>query len=255
MLWSCADGILACRADTASYEVDFDTADPDTIADMQVVGPATHDQLILEWLRSEWDGVPPPRPADRQLVDAGNTADSGQNAARAELLYRSRGPILDQLPGKFDPAWVEIEETDLHALFIVPCLEWFLDTGGTFRLVDTAANLAAGRGFLSLQGAQPIGHLTRVDAIAPTLADYDCATTSEVLILIAANLSGPYTIIDGTHRAAALYRQHLSEPNMPWRGILVAEPAIGESLWHIDSARAAANIANLRLAAAQNLLW
>jgi hypothetical protein len=127
--------------------------------------------------------------------------------------------------------------------------------GGTFHLVDTAANLAADRGLLSPQGPQPIEHLAKVDAIAPTLAGYNCTTTREVLILIAANRSGPYTIIDGTHRAAALYRRHLSQPNMPWRGILVADPAIAQSLWHIESPRAAANIGNLKRAAAQRLLW
>lgn len=124
-----------------------------------------------------------------------------------------------------------------------------MDTGGTFRLVDTAANLAAGREFLYGHIRQPIEHLARVNAIAPRLADYDAATTDEVLILIAADGSGPYTIIDGTHRAAALYRNYLTEPNMPWKpwkGFLVVDRAIAESLWHIESQKAEQSIAQFR---------
>jgi hypothetical protein len=121
-----------------------------------------------------------------------------------------------------------------------------LDTGGTFHLVDTATNLAHGREFRFGHYRQSIDHLAKVDAIAPRLADYDAMTTREVLILIAANQSGPYTIIDGAHRAAALYRNYLIKPNMPWKGLLVVDGAIADSLWHIESQAAQQNIAQLR---------
>jgi hypothetical protein len=50
------------------------------------------------------------------------------------------------------------------------------------------------------------------------LAGYDDAATDEVIILIARDVAGPYTIIDGTHRPTALYLSHLTTPNTPWKG-------------------------------------
>ena len=198
------------------------------------------------WLRSEWEAVDPPKPPDRQLIDDPDLTDQAQNQAREELLYRHREPILKELPDEFHPVWVNIEEADLADLYILPCLDWYLATGGTFRLVDTAANLAAGREFRFGHIRLPIDHRAKVNAIASTLADYDAATTDEVPILIAADESGPYTIIDGAHRAAALYRNYLTEPNMPWKGLLVVDRAIVESLWHIESQKAKQSIAQFR---------
>ena len=146
------------------------------------------------------------------------------------MLFRLRANIVRELPYHMRPDWVDIEKADLPHLYIVPCSEWYLDTGCTFRLADVPANLKAGR--------HPVDHLAKVDAIAPSLADYEAATTSEVLILNAADRAGPYTIIEGTHRAAALYGDHLRAPNLPWRAILVADPEIAHSPWHIESPQA-----------------
>jgi hypothetical protein len=62
-----------------------------------------------------------------------------------------------------------------------------------------------------------------------------------VLILIAADRAGPYTLVDGNHRAAALYRNYLIVPNVPWRALLVASKVIGKCVWHVESKNARAN--------------
>jgi hypothetical protein len=217
-----------------------------SITAMQTNGQTTRDELILVWLRSEWEGVVSPKPPDRQLIDNPDLADQAQNQAREELLYRHRGPILKELPDDFHPVWVNIEEADLADLYIVPSFDWHLDTGGTFRLVDTPANLAHGRELGLGHIRLAIDHLAKVNAIAPGLANYKATTTDEVLILIAVNESGPYTIIDGTHRAAALYRNYLAEPNLPWKGLLVADRAIADSLWYRESQKAEQSIAQFK---------
>jgi len=218
----------------------------DTVANVQFLGPATRDDLILAWLRSEWDRVPPPRPANRDLIDSPDLSNAAENAERVELLYRDRGVILKEVPAEVDYAWVLIEEADLQNLFILPCREWYLDTGGSFRLVDAPANLAAGREFRWGSYRQPINHLATVDALAPKLIGYDARTTDEVLILIAANWDGPYSIIDGSHRAAALYRNSLTEPNLPWKALLAFGPPIADCMWHIESAQAQAGMVDFR---------
>jgi hypothetical protein len=84
--------------------------------------------------------------------------------------------------------------------------------------------------------------LAAVEALMVKLRGYNATTTDEVLILIAAHKAGPYTVIDGTHRAAALYRNHLVKPNLPWRGLLTIDPNMAECRWHIESTEARANI-------------
>lgn len=76
----------------------------------------------------------------------------------------------------------------------------------------------------------------------------------EPLILISPTAAGPHTIIDGTHRAAALYGNHLRKPNMPWEGILIRDPLIEQSAWFISSKVAQLKIAQDRAWAAQGLL-
>lgn len=226
-----------------------------SITGMQKLRPSTRDELIVVWLRSEWNGVRQPKPASRQLIDSPDLKDSAQNVTRIELLFRHRGPILQPLPYEMQPEWVNIEPADLSDLYIVPTFDWYLDTGRTFRLIDTAANLAAGRGFLGPQGQEPVDHLTKVNDLALRLANYDAATTDEVLILIAADWAGPFTIIDGTHRAAALYRNHLAAPNMPWSGLLVVDDAVAECVWHIESPSAQGNLNSCAWNASRGALW
>jgi hypothetical protein len=85
--------------------------------------------------------------------------------------------------------------------------------------------------------------------------NYDATTTGEALILIASNESGPFTIIDGTHRATALYLNHLKEPNTPWKGILICDDRVAESRWFINSQQARLQIWQMGLFASHGLLW
>jgi hypothetical protein len=197
---------------------------------MDFLGPASRDELVLTWLSSEWDRTDPLR----QIVDHADLSDPVQNTARARMLFSNRGPILQELPYEMQPEWVNIRENDLANLYIIPCREWYLDTGRSFRLADVPGNLKAGR--------HPVDHLAKVDAIAPSLANYDAGATTEALILIASDRAGPYMIIDGTHRAAALYRNQLVKSNLPWRGILVSDAIIAQSVWYIDSPLAKRNL-------------
>ena len=203
-----------------------------TIGAVQIIRQSSFDELVLVWVRSEWERVPEPGPPDRHLIDESDLSDPAQNAERGELLRQDRGKILDGLPGSYELYLVDIEKDDLSKLDIVPVFDWYLDTGRTFRVIDTPAHLRAGRGYLWTTGPKAAGHREKVDEIAPSLADYDATTTDELLVLIAADVAGPYVIIDGTHRSAALYRHHLT--NTPWRAILALADDMARSMWHID---------------------
>ena len=79
--------------------------------------------------------------------------------------------------------------------------------------------------------------------------------SDEVLILISPGMTGPYTIIDGTHRAAALYGKHAGKTNISWKGILICDALIAHSMWSINSKVAQSNITQFALMASQQLLW
>lgn len=194
-------------------------------------------------------------PGNKDLIDNPDLTDARENSQRLELLNSYRRPIIGGLPRDIHPKWVNIETEDLPNVYIVPTYDWFLDTGGTFRLTDTAAHLKTGRGADLGGGREIITHHQEVDIKSQYLSDYDAATTNEVLVLVAPGEDGPYTIIDGTHRATALYLSHLQSPNMPWKGMLISDHRIANSRWHINSPQARLWIGHMGLLASQGRLW
>lgn len=219
---------------------------------MQVVGTSSLEEVILTWLSSEWYDLPYGTPSDRSIIDNGILGDVEENARRKWLL-RHRAKILDEIPPGAPAYRVLIEEVDLADLYIVPTGDWYLDTGRSFRLIDTPANLRPGRGADSRLGLGPIEHYNKVRAKAQYMSTHG-TVSDEVLILISPGTAGPYTIIDGTHRAAALYEEHARRPNMPWKGILIRDPLIVQSVWFINSKVAQFNVTQFALMASQHLL-
>jgi hypothetical protein len=211
---------------------------------MQETSPSSLGEVIRTWLDSEWHGLPCGMPSGRDIIDNANLGDAAENARRKWLL-RHRAIILDEIPPGAPTYYALVEEIDLPELYIIPTADWYLDTGRSFRLVDTPANLRPGR--------VPIDHYTKVRAKSKYMCTHGTAS-NEVLILMAPSAAGPYTIIDGTHRAAALYADHAGKPNMPWKGILIRDPLIEQSMWSINSKVAQSSIPQMAAAAAAGIL-
>jgi hypothetical protein len=96
---------------------------PVASAAMQLGESTSRDGLVCVWLRSEWT-APPPRVADRRLVDQPNLDDAVENATRLKLLRRDRAVVLDHVPAASEHVWVTIEAADLAQLYVIPCREW-----------------------------------------------------------------------------------------------------------------------------------
>jgi hypothetical protein len=224
---------------------------------MEDQGTITLDRAVLVWLRSEGDRLSLPQGEYERLIkhpDLGNAAD---NNRRLELLRvdLNRRQIIDRsIPPGASIKWVYIEEQDLPKLYIIPTYHWYLNTGRSFLLTYTEANLKPGRSANVGHDIEAINTYDTVTALEQRFASYDAASTGEALIIIAPSDDGPYTIIDGNHRAAALYRNYLRAPNTPWKGILITHPAIADSLWYINSQTARANIRNTGILADRGLL-
>jgi hypothetical protein len=218
---------------------------------MKQLGDATEAELVLHWLSSEWYRLP--GPADKRLITDSGPGALTRHHERLALLRSIRSPILDELPLDGRLTWVDIEPHDLAQLFIIPCFDWYLDTGSTFRLTDTLSSMRAGRGNVWEPGY--VDNRARTDRVAPYIRRYAADTTDEVLIVIAVDAGGPYTIVDGTHRAAALYEAHQTTPNMPWRAILLRDTRVLATQWHVGSARAQANMLAFASYEASHQIW
>jgi len=221
---------------------------------MQVVRASSRDEVILEWLRSEWHGLQN-APPDTILVDprTADPTDASQNAERARLLSDDRSVILNTIPVNMSTDWVQIEKEDLPKLYIIPSVDWYMDTGGTFRLIDTREHLRPGRGMAILPPG-PVYHYDKVQEKSRYMRDNGIAK-DEVFILISASLDGPYTIIEGNHRAVVLYQDHIDTPNTPWKGILIHDPEIANTRWFVNSGFAQGQIWQMGLFSSHGLLW
>jgi len=179
------------------------------------------DEVFLAWLTSEWktEWNDPSRSPSRELLDKADPKDYTENKQRADLLLQDlgRAKILAYMPPIVGAQRVVVEENDLAKLYLVSSSEWLARTRKKFRLIDNVGPLA---------DADTDRKIEMIDA------RFGDAIADQSLILIAANQSGPYSIIDGNHRAIALYRRYARQLNTPWKGILITHPQMSGSAWH-----------------------
>ena len=124
-------------------------------------------------------------------------SDPTQNRQRKEFLWRRRSPLLDRLPSGV--AWYKgcLDDDDLLELRAPARCGWEeLCPGGLLRRLRYPDGVDALSPDLARRAGQRI----------PALTDYVKREDFDPeLILICVGTSGPYTLIDGTHRAAAMF--------------------------------------------------
>ena len=103
---------------------------------MKVTSSATRDEVYASWLRSEWFRLAAAYTGDAAIVTSPDLTDGDQNRRRERILHDRRAPILDSLPPDLKWARVELEDEDLPRTFMIVIWDWFLDTGGTFELLN-----------------------------------------------------------------------------------------------------------------------
>jgi hypothetical protein len=206
-------------------------------------------EVVLQWLTIEKDDLGLSA-ADRvRLIDNADRNNGADNTHRLILLLRRKPWIFDVLCRAPDAEvrWVNIHEADLPRLYIVPSNDWYLDTGRSFLLSDLPGNLQPDRSVDDGHGPWYPRHEERIEELQNRLADYDAKSTEHALVLIAPSEAGPYTIIDGNHRAGALCM--LPNRRLPWRGILAVGPGIADSRWYANSAMAQAVMQSMEMEA------
>ena len=173
---------------------------------MVILEDTTRDYTNLQWLKSEsWKlGI-----SGDALIDRPDLNDAAENQARSMRLQSYRSQITTQLPPNARYRHVRVEESDLPNLYILTVWDWFLDTGRTFELSNVGTHLSKrGRGGMIDGSRQDVHHFLNVMEKVPYVQSHDAETSDEHLILVTTHDHGPYTIIDGTHRASALFLEH-----------------------------------------------
>lgn len=224
---------------------------------MKFIRKASDPEMRHAWLKSEWFRIKNHYlDTNQKILDSPNFEDEKENELRRQLLIR-RGPILDSLPRDITWYAVEVEQVDVEKLYIIPIFDWFLDTGETFRLVDAIVNLAPNRGYYN-QSRETCA-IDHFNEVSRKLSFWECgkeAQANERLILVATETKGPFTIIDGTHRAVAyLKKEKDASDTFPWKGYLGISPNCGTYRWHIESDGAKQHIELCKINASRGILW
>jgi hypothetical protein len=201
------------------------------------------DEVYFFWLRSEQRLHPN---LDQGLVASFDPGDQTAIVKRKALLRSVRGAILDRLPPGPTCQEVLVDESDLPNVYLITCFDWFADTGGTFRLLDTLDHLAPGRTYDFGRGIEHIEHYRKVEDSMDFLARENPELVDEYLVLIATDPVGPFTIIDGTHRATALLHMHQSQPTLPWKAFLMLAPDMATCTWHIEASAMPSKVRELQ---------
>jgi len=167
---------------------------------------------VAAWLRAE---VGSPRfghqlrlgDVDRQVIERPDLNDPAENALRRQLL-RYRDDILTTIPDETEWWAAELAAEDLAALFAINYPAWEICSGGTGRLVKVAE--AVRDGVCPCADDPKIGDglaaiRENVQGIYRALAD---GKTVGPLILLGRKAAGPFSVIEGNKRAAALCWRH-----------------------------------------------
>ncbi len=183
---------------------------------------ATLDDVVAAWLQAE--AASPrfahhlrPGEVDRQVIERPDLNDPAENSLRRQLLSY-RDDILTTIPD--DAEWWEAElaAEDLATLFAINYPAWEIYSGQTGRLVKVAEAIRDGARPVAAEPKIQEGLVAieeNVRGIYRGLAEGKSVGT---LVLLGRRAAGPFTVIEGNKRAAALCWRHILD-RVPCPGV------------------------------------
>lgn len=210
----------------------------------------TKHHVYLGWLRSELYRKKDELSDDElSIIEQPDLKDDKENAARETLLLHKygRSAIIDKLPGQI--VWHEaiVEKKSKDKMFILPVLDWFMDTGKTFQLKDVETNLSSKRGHRLPNYPHMPNHHKKIYEIVNSKKP-----ATGRIIAISTSTDGPYTVIDGTHRSSALDIQGKLHNAPAFLG--VAEN-LSNCIWSIERKDIDTEIMKFNSCANSGLIW
>lgn len=152
----------------------------------------TEDEVYRQFLRSEiyrFNGHPA-RDQIAALVCKPDYKNIDQNIARHMFLFSERAPLFDKLPKPLEWHGATMELGDLEKLRFIRNCGWDDKAGGNVNV-----------GNVEFPGRFDTCGRKSISEIVERVASLDFDKT---LLLASQATSGPFTIIDGNHRAAAM---------------------------------------------------
>jgi len=179
-----------------------------------------------EFLKAEWykDGFNPVREKYNEIVVAGDLKNDEQNRIRKWLLWKARFIILRGIPS--DTVWslCEIDADQFCELRIIREIKWENTFRTAKKLKDVAAKVQEGVTDIRID-------LGLIEKIKQNIGKYDF---KEKLICISSGLDGPFTLIEGNHRAVAFQLKYLEtgdKSHLPKEVIAGISPKMKISPW------------------------
>jgi hypothetical protein len=183
---------------------------------------ATLHEVIAAWLQAE---AASPRfghhlrltDVDRRIIERPDLNDPAENSLRRQLL-RYRDDILTTIPD--DTGWwaAELSADDLFGLLAINYPAWEIYSGGTGRLLHVAEAVRDGARPASDDALIQDGLVAIRENVEGICRALEAGRPPGPLILLGRRAEGPFTVIEGNKRAAALCRRHLVDV-VPCQGV------------------------------------
>jgi hypothetical protein len=158
---------------------------------MLIQGTTADDEVYCQFLRSEshrFRGGPNEGQL-AALVSRPDLSDINQNAARRRLVFSVRWPLLAQLPDPLQWHIATMEQGDLEKLRLIRNCGWD----------DRAPGNILGEVRFPMNF-----DLSSHEKITAILKKVNSPDFDKTLVLVTQTTDGPFTILDGNHRATAM---------------------------------------------------
>jgi len=191
---------------------------------MKIIGAVPFEAIVQAWLKSEWysDFFNPIRTyVPQSLIDDEDFSNQQNNALRYWLLSASRFNMLEPLPAGITWYSATYDRADIDRTYVVASNNWGPITGNSYR-TDVAMR-----------------NLTMIGDPAAKIRDVRASLSSidRRLILVASDINSVLTIIEGNHRAVAMFADALDRNA---QDPIIAEVFVGVSsnmlqyMWHME---------------------
>ncbi|MEK7107063.1 MAG: hypothetical protein AAB899_02650 [Patescibacteria group bacterium] len=194
---------------------------------MKVVSQISEPQFELEFLSSEWhkDFYDSVRAQFNEIVTNPDISNWEQNYWRKELLWRLRAPLLAQLP--FNIQWhvIGLDAGEFEHIRVIREHGWNRTFGERKNLMEVAE---------AVQKNLPDEWGVNFPQILDMKNNVGRTEFKERIILISSGLTGPYTVLEGNHRAVAFALKKLESEqinHVPKQYILGISPTMSSAYW------------------------
>jgi hypothetical protein len=163
---------------------------------MQIIRQIPFEEVIQAWLKAEWfsDFFDPVRNyIPQSLIDDEDFSNQQNSELRHWLLRALRFIMLDLLPANITWHSATYERADMNRTFIVPSMDWGPVSQNTYQPYAIMQNLNTND-----------SHAVKIRDIRASLSTID-----RRLILVTSDINSVLTIIEGNHRAIAIFADAL----------------------------------------------